>query len=229
MRIQNVIGKRIAESRKKRKLTLKVLSQLTHGAHSPSCIANWESGTRMPGPEAAILLGKLLQVAPSYLLGLSDDEAGNLFMKEPEFSFAPLLTAELAADPLHSIQALRKKDADDIQFIPFVSATKNNRFNDSKHCFALQIQDDSMSPTINAKDIVMLDPDQKPKPADLVAAKIKGQSDVIIRQYKQRSVNASFESFELIAFNTHWANIIVENPDIAQIVGVVCQSTRVYS
>lgn len=150
-------------------------------------------------------------------------------MKEPEFAFAPLLTAELAADPLNSIHALRKKDHNDIQFIPFVSTIKNSRLNDNKHCFALQIQDDSMLPTISTKDIVMLDPDQKPKPGDLVAAKIKGQSDVIIRQYKQRSVTASFETFELIAFNTHLANIIVENPDTAQIVGVVCQSTHIYS
>ena len=229
MRIQDIIGKRIAESRKKQKLTLKVLSQLTQGAHSPSCIANWESGTRMPGPEAAILLGGLLQVAPSYLLGLSDDEAGNVFMKLPEFVSAPLLTAEQAVDAQESIQFMQKEDPDHIHRVPFVNVVKNNRHNDNKHCFALVIPDESMAPTIITGNIVIVDPNQKPKPGGLVAAKIAGQPGVIIRQYKQHGFNASFEAFELIAFNGNWANIIVDSPDIADIVGTICQATHIYS
>ncbi|MCX7120860.1 MAG: S24 family peptidase [Gammaproteobacteria bacterium] len=85
-----------------------------------------------------------------------------------------------------------------------------------------------MSPRINAGDIVILNPDEKPKPGGLVAVKIINQPCVIIRQYKQRSINKAFETFELIAFNNNWASIVIDKPDAAKIVGVVFQSTHVY-
>ena len=225
MKIQEIIGKRIAESRKKRGLTLKGLAESSNGTLTSSCVANWEAGTRTPGPNEAILLGELLHVMPSYLLGLSNDEAGNIFIKEPEFASAPLLTIEQAADPFNSIQMLRKEQADHIKYAPLGITEKRN---EQKNYFAIQIQDDSMSPTIGTGDIVILDPDQKPKPGGLVAAKMTNQSGVIIRQYKQHGFNDAFESFELIAFNDNWANVTIERPDIAYIVGVVCQSMHFY-
>ena len=81
------------------------------------------------------------------------------------------------------------------QYVPLDAALKNTQH---KNCFALRIQDDSMSPRINAGDIVILNPDEKPKPGGLVAVKIINQPGVIIRQYKKRSINNAFETFLIV-------------------------------
>lgn len=84
-----------------------------------------------------------------------------------------------------------------------------------------------MSPRLMVGDIIVVGPEQKTKPGNLVVAFVGGQG-IIVRQYKQRGVNQSFESFELVAVNSNWANIIVGQPEIAKIIGVVCQSMYVY-
>ncbi|MCX7125454.1 MAG: helix-turn-helix domain-containing protein [Gammaproteobacteria bacterium] len=225
MKIQEIIGTRIAEMRKKRGLTLKALSELSNGQLTSSCVANWERAARTPGPNEAILLGRLLNVAPSYLLGLTSSEDGAVSISPAvSGSPVPLLTAEQAIDPINNIKMLRKEHAD-IRYVSLNAALKNTQH---KNCFALRIQDDSMSPRINAGDIVILNPDEQPKPGGLVAVKITNQPGVIIRQYKQRSINNAFETFELIAFNNNWASIVIDKLDAAKIVGVVFQSTHVY-
>ncbi len=226
MKIQEIIGARIAESRKKRGLTLKALSELSNGAFTASCIANWERAARTPGPNEGILLGRLLDVAPSYLLGLSDYENGDI-SKLPSAlgTLVPLLNAEQCADPVSSIKLLQKEEAKNIQYVPLGMTLKNNQHN---NYFAVKVQDDSMSPRINSGDMVILNPDEKPKPGGLIAVRLINQPGVIIRQYKQRGFDRTFEAFELIAFNNHWANIIVDKPNVAKIVGVVCQSTHLY-
>lgn len=225
MKIQELIGQRLLQSRKKRGLTLKALSQLSEDVLKPSCVANWEGGLRMPGPKEALLLGRLLDVAPSYLLGLSDDEQGNIVLHEPEFKSVPLLTLEQAMDPINAITKLRDENPKDIQYAPLGIPLQNT---EHAFYFAFEIRDDGMTPQLTQGDIVIIDPKQKPKPGNLVAA-IVGTQGLIVRQYKQRGFIQSFESFELVTSNVNWANIVVESADTAQIVGVICQSTHVYS
>ncbi|OGT41483.1 MAG: hypothetical protein A3F13_03495 [Gammaproteobacteria bacterium RIFCSPHIGHO2_12_FULL_40_19] len=225
MKIQELIGQRLSQSRKKRGLTLKALSQLSDDVLKPTCIANWEGGSRMPGPKEALLLGKLLDVAPSYLLGLSDDENGNIVLHEPEFKSVPLLTLEQAMDPINVITKLRVENPKDIQYAPLGIPLQNK---EHAFYFGFEISDDGMAPQLMQGDVVIIDPRQKPKPGNLVAA-IVGTQGLIVRQYKQRGFIQSFESFELVALNANWASIVVDSPDIADIVGTVCQVTHVYS
>ncbi len=224
MKIQEIIGQRIAENRKKCGLTLKALAELSKGALTASCVANWERGARTPGPNEAILLGKLLNTAPSYLLGLSDTATGEIRKLSTPVKFVPLLSLEQATNPLNSIETLKIKHSEKIEYAP-LTLIEND---DEHHYFAIKMQDDSMSPKINTNDIVIINTDQKPKPGSLVAAVIPNQPGIIIRQYKQHSFNNDFEAFELTALNDNWANIIADKPDAAHIVGIICQSTHLY-
>ena len=224
MRIQEIIGQRLSSSRKKRGMTQKALAELSEGSFTASSIANWESASRTPGPTEALLLGKLLNVAPSYLLGLSDDEDGNILLREPEFKAVPLLNSDQARDPIHTIITLRKHHPESIQYAPLCAELQNQAH---QFCFAFEVADDGMLPTLRPGDVVIIDPEQKPKPGNLVAA-VVGSQGLVIRQYKQRGFNQSFEAFELTALNSNWANIIVETAETAKIIGVVCQSTHVY-
>lgn len=74
MNLKKIIGTRIVQARKANGLTIKVLAERTKlGA---TRIGNWEQGTRMPGPEEALILSRVLGVAASWLLGLTDDPRG---------------------------------------------------------------------------------------------------------------------------------------------------------
>lgn len=225
MQIKEIIGQRIAEQRKKCGLTLKSLAELSNGELTASRIANWEGATRTPGAKEALLLGELLRVAPSYLLGLTDDIKGNVILREPEFKSVPLLTAEQAADSVKNIKNMRKNTPESIQYAPLCVALQNKAH---QHYFAFEIQDDSMAPSLTPGDIAIINPEQSPKPGNLVAA-IVGTQGVIIRQYKQHGFQQTFEAFELTALNPNWANTVVEKSGVAKIIGVVCQSTHVYS
>lgn len=226
MKIQEVIGTRIAGIRKQRGLTLKALSELADGELAPSRIANWERGARTPGPNEAILLGKLLNVAASYLMGLTDTEDGALPQLSTAGDVVPLLTYSQAADPENNIDLLHSVHRDEMQFAQIGGRIKKAV---RANWFALEIKDDSMSPAIYKADIAIVNPNQTPQPGNLVVVKLDTQSEVIIRQYRQLSCANGFEAFELLALNQNWANVTVSKPGVARIVGVIQQVTHIYA
>ncbi len=226
MKIQEVIGSRISAVRKKRGLTLKALSELTEGQLAPSRIANWERAARTPGPNEAILLGKLLNVAASYLMGLTDTEDGSLPQLSTAGDVVPLLTYKQAENPEGSVEFMLRECRDDIQYAQLGGhVTKGVR----KNWFALEVKDDSMSPVIHKGDVTIINPNQTPQPGNLVVAKLDNQPEVVIRQYRQLSCANGFESYELVALNQNWANLTVNQPGAATIIGVLHQVTHIYS
>ncbi|WP_238143898.1 helix-turn-helix domain-containing protein [Legionella pneumophila] len=72
--MKKIIGSRITQARKANGLTIKVLAERT--GLGAARISNWEQGTRSPGPEEAKSLSKVLCVAASWLLCISDDPRG---------------------------------------------------------------------------------------------------------------------------------------------------------
>lgn len=229
MKIQEIIGKRIAESRKKKKLTLKGLSELSDGRLTSSCVANWEAGTRTPGPNEAILLGKLLEVSPSYLLGLSGDEDGNIFVPHSQVINIPFLSGGQLSDPIESLKALRMKPLRDTQYFSLSVIEKEDVVTDYASFFAVRVEDDGMSPRVNVGDVAIIDASQKPRPGSFVAAIVPNHSEMMIRQYKQRNADRHFEAFELTVLNDNWASIVVDQPSIARIIGVVYQTIHYYA
>lgn len=225
MSIQAVIGNRIREARKKLGLTMKELSELTRDLKA-SRINNWERGMRTPGPEEAKQLAKALQISAAYLLGLSDNPDANATSKVPGLvGVVPILSYEQALQPQKIIDQINTGNNHSIQFIPLGEDFKKDF---TSHTFALRIKDDSMSPALSTHDLVIVNPNKTPQPGAFVIAQVAGQSEIIVRQYKQLSCNRGFESFELIPLNDKWANVIVNAPKDAKIIGVICQAMRAY-
>lgn len=79
------IGKRIRAAREamdgKSGISLQQLSQRIDGVLSPSRISNYEQGLRLLKPQEARILGKALNVEPSYLMCL---EGGEMLPEETE-------------------------------------------------------------------------------------------------------------------------------------------------
>lgn len=222
MNIKEKIGERIFQERKAKGLTRKALAELTDDL-KPSRINNWERGIRTPGPGEIKQLAEALDVAPGYLMCLTDEKQ---IKKEFPWlgALIPLLNAQQACDPKLHIQAIREEQEDDsVSFIP-LSPEQSKHL--GKNAFALRMQDDSMVPELKVGDVLIVDPDQNIRPGGLVIAQLQDSNEVTIRRYKQLSADNPMKEYELIAVNVNWASIRVSQTSGHKILGIALTLLR---
>ncbi len=222
MNIKEKIGERIFQERQAKGLTRKALAELTDDL-KPSRINNWERGIRTPGPEEIKQLAEALDVAPGYLMCLTDDKQ---IQKEFPWlgALVPLLNAQQACNPQMYIQAIREdRESDAISFIP-LSPDLSTQL--GKNAFALCIQDDSMAPELKIGDVLIVDPDQIIRPGGIVVTHLQDSKEITVRRYKQLSAGSPMEEYELIAVNENWASIRVNQSCGHKIIGFVLALIR---
>ena len=220
MNIKEKIGERIFQERQAKGLTRKALAELTDDL-KPSRINNWERGLRTPGPEEIKQLAGALDVAPGYLMCLTDEK-----QIKREFpwlgALIPLLKAKQACEAKTYIQAIKEDcETDSVSFIPLSPELSNQL---GENTFAYCMQDESMIPELKIGDILIIDPDKNVQPGALVVA--QDNDEVVVRRYKQLSADKPNKEYELIALNDNWANIRVQQDSHHQIVGVVLTLIR---
>lgn len=224
MSIKERIGKRIEEQRKFFGYTRKELAALTDGLKQ-SRISNWELGTRTPGPEEIKQLAKILNVSPAYLMCLTDDKHVNTIDNIPGLGCViPILDHNQACNPIEYLQSINDNQDNTLSFFPISSDFAEHI---GKYAFALKVQDASMEPEFNINDILIIDPEVDPKPGDCIIVKLKEQEEIIIRRYKQLSVEKKFQHFELLPTNENWAKITVSDSNSKLIIGLVCALFRI--
>ncbi|HFS5637835.1 TPA: LexA family protein [Legionella bozemanae] len=217
MSIKEKIGERIFQERQAKGLTRKALAELTDDL-KPSRINNWERGLRTPGPEEIKQLAEALEVAPGYLMCLTDDK-----QVKQEFpwlgALVPLLTAQQACDPKTFIEAIREDATDNaVSFIPLSPEVSQKLGNNA---FALRVQDDSMSPELKVGDVLIVDPDQSIRPGGLVVVNLQDSNEATVRRYKQLSTDSVIGGYELLPTNENWANTRVTQSCGHKTVGIV--------
>ncbi|HFK5877774.1 TPA: S24 family peptidase [Legionella pneumophila] len=217
MNIKEKIGERIFQERQAKGLTRKALAELTDDL-KPSRINNWERGIRTPGPEEIKQLAEALEVAPAYLMCLTDDK-----QVKQEFpwlgALVPLLDAEQACDPKTVIQAIREdSEQHAVSFIPLSPEISQKL---GENAFAFRVQDDSMAPELKVGDVLIVDPDQVVRPGGLVVAQLRDNNEVSVRRYKQLSAGSYLQEYELITTNENWASIRVDKTDGHKIIGII--------
>lgn len=220
MNIKEKIGERIFQERQAKGLTRKALAELTDDL-KPSRINNWERGIRTPGPEEIKQLADALDVAPGYLMCLTDDK-----QIQKEFSWLgaliPLLDTQQACNPKTCIQSIKEDwDTSSVSFIPLTPELSKQLGNNA---FAYCMRDDSMVPELKSGDILIINPDKNAQPGEIVVA--QNNNEVVVRRYKQLSADKPNKEYELIALNDNWANIRVQQGSHYQIVGVVLTLIR---
>lgn len=214
LNIKQEIGKRILEARKAKGLTLKTLGELA-GDLKQTRITNWEQGTRAPGPEEIKLLAQALEVSPAYLMCLTDEQESK--KTKSHCHLIPLLDPQQACDANTSLRS----SSDEIKLIAISTELLTNL---GGNAFALRVTDDSMMPEFRVNDVLVIEPDAKPKPGDFVAALLKGKQEVLIRKYKQLSAAQDVNAFELAALNDDWASIGVDAKHVqGKVIGKVVQ------
>ncbi|HRD70438.1 MAG TPA: XRE family transcriptional regulator [Legionella sp.] len=223
MSIKEKIGNRIKNERLAKGLTRKALAELTENL-KVSRINNYERGERTPGPSEIKQLAHALEVAPAFLMCLSDDKQGKLKQAPGLGALIPVLDFKQAGNPEPTIQDIKNESySKQVMLIP-INAQIAERV--GKHAFALEIKDDSMSPELKVKDVVVIDPNTQPNPGDFVVAKLEQDNEVIIRKYKQLSAAKSALEFELIVLNPDWANVHVGTDTHGCIIGTLVSLTR---
>ncbi|HAT3986273.1 TPA: helix-turn-helix domain-containing protein [Legionella pneumophila] len=222
MNIKEKIGERIFQERQAKGLTRKALAELTDDL-KPSRINNWERGIRTPGPEEIKQLAEALEVAPGYLMCLTDDK-----QVKQEFpwlgALVPLLDAQQACDPKAVIQAIRDETGHhSVSFIPLSPEISQKL---GENAFALRVQDDSMVPELKIGDVIIADPDQTVRPGWLVVANLQSSSDTTVRRYKQLTNNGLNPEYELIPTNENWASVRGISSHDHKIIGVILAIIR---
>lgn len=222
MNIKEKIGERIFQERKTKGLTRKALAELTDDL-KPSRINNYERGDRTPGPNEIKQLAEALDVAPGYLMCLTDEK--QIKRELPWLgALVPLLNAQQACDPKTYIQAIKDDlENDAVSFIPLSPELSKQL---GENAFALHMLDDSMVPELNVGDVLIVDPDQTIRPGGLVVAHLQDSDEVTVRRYKQLSADRTMLEYELIAVNENWASVRVPKVSGHKIVGTVLTLIR---
>ena len=110
---------RLKDSRKEKELTQKQVAYYLGVVES--CYANWEQGRTEPDTKTLAKLSKLYNVSADYLLGLSDEQGGNV-------------TSFIKATPIAARGAESKvvhitKEQEDIAFEELTKVAQKNKNN----------------------------------------------------------------------------------------------------
>lgn len=127
---------KIKELRKKRGWTLQQLSARTHIA--PNTLNQYELGKREPSFDILISLAKVFGVTTDYLMGIENNAL------KPKGVKIPVLGSIPAGIPIEAIEDI----------VDYEEITENMAKSGTH--FGLRVQGDSMQPTINAGDIVII-------------------------------------------------------------------------
>ncbi len=189
---------------------------------SRSAVAQWESN-KTYGIEAANLLkaAKVLNVTPDWL----QFGYGEMRPNHSSVSLAACVPF------LHSMQAVSSMNKEKDFFSP-IGLDEHLAKVASTHSFALVVDDLSMAPLFMPGDILIFDPEVKPRPGEFVIATLKKDKDIVIfRKYRPLSCSDPDE-FELIAINEDWNNISIQNKKQGVIIGTLIEhrcKRRIYS
>jgi SOS-response transcriptional repressor LexA len=219
MSIKEKIGDRITQSRKALGITIKELAERT-GELSAARISNWEQGTRSPGPMEAKLVANALNVSASFLLCLTDNPGGELSKSSNAIQFIPILSLQEAQNLSKYLQEGNVFEDSKTKLI--VDSIKGRK--PSERSFAVEIEDNSMQPPFNKRDLIIIDTEVLPNPGDYVVVYLPPKNQTCLRKYSE--AQSKNYLYQLIAHNELWANIEVTNEKEATIIGTVIEHRR---
>lgn len=165
------IGERIRKMRKERNLTQQDLARRMKDV-SHVAISQWESNTTKPNAENLYELSTLFGCDFGWLLKGGDGEATNAKLI-PNISAVQI--------PILRYEDIREFDVTH----PFIQTTGEYIMTDiqsSTSTFALKLKGDSMKPAFSDRDMIIIDPLEKPEPGEFVLAQV--DKDILFRKYR---------------------------------------------
>ncbi|RQM71276.1 LexA family protein [Aeromonas hydrophila] len=184
-------------------------------------ISQWERGDTSPKGPNFLKLAKTLGVAPESLLLGENDEVGSRrgFNNVepaviPQGSRVPILSYVQAGHWRGMCEQATGFDGN----VEYVAASV-----DIGPCgFGLWLRGNSMTPFFNEGDLVIVDPDEQPRPGDYVVAK-NGGEEATFKKYRPRGIDENGqEVFELVPLNDDYPTMHSDRQHI-EIIGVMVE------
>lgn len=206
MNLKEKVAKKIQLARKNLGMTQSELASLC--GYSRGRLSNWEGATRMPSAQEIHKIANALKVSPAWLFCVTDNVA-EYETNTGQLLLVPILTLEdlLNINLIESIDE-PKTQAELLKKFNTLGICINNETNYSKKTFGLKITDNSMSPEICEKDLIIIDPTITPLPGKYVLASFE-RTRPMLRKYRKQNN----ESIELISINSDWPNQTYKTKD----------------
>lgn len=198
------------------------MRKIGEGSVSRSAIAGWESRPDTKQIEASNLLkaARVLNVNPEWLefgtgaMRPTPAKIEGLMPVPANHRELPILTYEQAG----SFMKIKRTNLKTI----WVDAELASIL--GPHAFAMVVVGTSMSPIFNPGDHVIIDPDTKPQPGEIVAAKMQNEDVATLKKYRPLGYkDREQEVFELVSLNDDWPSIKVDRNNPGHIIGTLVE------
>lgn len=204
---RETLGTRLRTARQRAGLTLEQVGR--HVGVSPQAVQQWEKDRTEPSAERLNTIAQLTAVNIQWLLtglvvsGVTDQEHSSYGSISRGGRVVPMLSLSQAMS-----EPIQRDSADKV----------HTHFPCSKNAFALPVFDRSNSPAFEIGDNVVIDPDVRPVPGDMVLAVVSGHP--IFAKYTLRAPRVA----ELQPLNADWPSVTLE--DDARLIGVMTEHAR---
>ena len=189
-------------------------------------VGKWESGLNQPKGRYLNDLAAALGVSVDWLL--TGKEEGSMGVSEPPFpgyrNVEPAVIPQGGRVPILSyVQAgnWREMCEQATGFdgnVEYVTASVDI----GPRGFGLWLRGNSMAPQFNEGDLVIVDPDEQPRPGDFVVAK-NGSDEATFKKYRPRGIDEhGQEVFELVPLNEDYPTMHSDRQHI-EIIGVMVE------
>ena len=218
------INDRISERRQALKISKNELARRVGITHAS--VNKWESGLNQPKGRYLNDLAAALGVSVDWLL--TGKEEGTMGVSEPPFpgyrNVEPAVIPQGGRVPILSyVQAGNWREICEQATgfdgnVEYVTASV-----DIGPCgFGLWVRGNSMTPQFNEGDLVIVDPDEQPRPGDFVVAK-NGSDEATFKKYRPRGIDENGqEVFELVPLNDDYPPMYSDRQHI-EIIGVMVE------
>jgi len=208
MKDRGTIGSRLRDARKERGFTLEKVGKFFE--ITPQAVQQWEKDVTVPDAERLDRLAKLLEVDVGYILtgAVLLEHTGNISVRS---------VFHLGG---RAVPRLTLKDVTEQRFYASGGNYLHTHFPCSEGSYAITIEDASCADEYMQGDSVVIDPDLRPDPGDMVLAVVNGEA--IFRRFKLVSKNPL--QFLLEPLNPLWAPDT--GTDLSVILGVMSEHTK---
>lgn len=165
-------------------------------------------------------IAKILGIDSASLVDLSKI---NSEVKIPTNNIRAIPILDYASAHRHSIAVDDFKDG---SFMPAIPVQGELAENLSPNGYALIIQGADMLPEFREGDQVIIDPDAKLSPGDIVIAQINAEEHAILRKYRPRGTDELGEVIELVPSNDDYPTILIDKQRPGEVLGVVVRHIR---
>ena len=218
-------GQRLKQARQQAKLTQLELAQAINQYQgkpiSRNAISMWETTPNLQiSAEHLLRVAKILNLSPEWLQfgqGSIHRVLDNKGSSSSNTKVIPLLNEQ----QLKSGIPMKKKEFSHLGIDDELAKVT------SQKAFAMVVNCLSMSPLLQPGDIVIADPETKPRPGEIVITQLERSKIIVILKYRPCHYDTKKQgTFELIPINQDWPKILINKSNPGKIMGTVVEHRR---